>query len=314
MSSKGVKAISISSCVNSSCLSGLKSSSGIMGNGLYRVQLDKESELVFLILDFDLLIFSNRSQKNCRFVMESELLGLDCTISFEFFYFAIELLNPTHVVTPIKADVFAFFNLRHYKMLELLMENLQDVEKRIREEVQQEMQKEMQDMKRQILEQLLVSYGMPIPSPPSQTLDRSVGLHIFESSPLSLYLRSRLEHHAQQWWQRLTSNRAFSLRRFIETVVDTELSQRLIPILSSASIVLDFQDILQRFTFDNICRIAFRFDPQYLLPSLPETKFARAFEEGTKLSSERSNAAIPLYWKIKKLLNIGSEKRFRMAI
>ncbi|KAF7832348.1 pheromone-processing carboxypeptidase KEX1-like [Senna tora] len=54
-------------------------------------------------------------------------------------------------------------------------ENLQDVEKRIREEVRQEMQKEMQDMKKQIMEQLLVSYGMPIPSPPSQPLVRSVG-------------------------------------------------------------------------------------------------------------------------------------------
>ncbi|KAF7804667.1 cytochrome P450 94A2-like [Senna tora] len=118
-------------------------------------------------------------------------------------------------------------------------------------------------------------------------------------------------------FQRQLSSHEFntrSLRKFVETVVDTELSQRLIPILSSASAVLDFQDILQRFTFDNICRIAFGFDPQYLLPSLPQTKFARAFEEGTKLSSERFNAAIPLYWKIKKLLNIGSEKRLRVAI
>lgn len=50
------------------------------------------------------------------------------------------------------------------------------------------------------------------------------------------------------------------------------------------------------------------------MPSLPETKFAKAFEEGTKLSSERFNAAIPLVWKIKKLFNIGSEKRLRVAI
>ncbi|KAI9071941.1 hypothetical protein K1719_046086 [Acacia pycnantha] len=124
-------------------------------------------------------------------------------------------------------------------------------------------------------------------------------------------------------FQRQLSSHQFntrSLRKFVETVVDTELSDRLIPILSSAAAgdssaaVLDFQDILQRFTFDNICRIAFGFDPAYLLPSLPETKFARAFEEGTKLSSERFNAAIPLVWKIKKLFNIGSEKQLRMAI
>jgi cytochrome P450 len=110
-----------------------------------------------------------------------------------------------------------------------------------------------------------------------------------------------------------------SLRKFVEIVVDTELSDRLIPILSSAAatgIVIDFQDILQRFAFDNICKIAFGFDPAYLLPSLPETKFAQAFEESVKISSERFNAPIPfpIVWKIKKLLNIGSEKRLRIAV
>jgi cytochrome P450 len=110
-----------------------------------------------------------------------------------------------------------------------------------------------------------------------------------------------------------------SLRKFVEIVVDTELSDRLIPILSSAAgtgTVLDFQDILKRFAFDNVCKIAFGFDPAYLLPSLPQTNFAKAFEESVTISSERFNAAIPfpIVWKIKKLLNIGSEKRLRIAI
>ena len=105
----------------------------------------------------------------------------------------------------------------------------------------------------------------------------------------------------------------------METVVEAELSDRLIPILSSAvsggkQNILDFQDILQRFTFDNICKIAFGFDPEYLLPSLPQTKFTAAFEDGTRISSERFNAAFPMFWKIKKLLNIGSEKQLRIAI
>jgi cytochrome P450 len=108
-----------------------------------------------------------------------------------------------------------------------------------------------------------------------------------------------------------------SLRKFVETVVETELSDRLIPILSSAAAtgtILDFQDILQRFAFDNICQIAFGFDPTYLLPSLPQTKFAQAFEESAKISSERLDALIPVVWKIKKVLNIGSEKRLRIAL
>ncbi|XP_059432448.1 cytochrome P450 94A2-like [Corylus avellana] len=81
-----------------------------------------------------------------------------------------------------------------------------------------------------------------------------------------------------------------SLRKFVETVVDTEISDRLIPILSSAAAtgtVLDFEDILQRFAFDNICEIAFGFDPAYLLPSLPQTKFAQAFEDSVQISGDR---------------------------
>lgn len=68
----------------------------------------------------------------------------------------------------------------------------------------------------------------------------------------------------------------------METVVDTEIFERLIPILSAGAnsgVVLDLQDILQRFAFDNICNIAFGYDPGYLLPSLPPAPFAEAFEE-----------------------------------
>ncbi|XP_065859463.1 cytochrome P450 94A1-like [Euphorbia lathyris] len=105
-----------------------------------------------------------------------------------------------------------------------------------------------------------------------------------------------------------------SLRKFIETVVDTELSRRLIPILSSAAKtreIIDFQDVLQRFMFDNICQIAFGYDPQYLLPSLPEEKFARAFEDGVRISSERFNS---LLWKIRRFFNVGSERKLREAV
>ncbi|GLU03630.1 hypothetical protein SLE2022_208190 [Rubroshorea leprosula] len=107
-----------------------------------------------------------------------------------------------------------------------------------------------------------------------------------------------------------------SLRRFVETVVNTELSDRLIPMLSDAAenrTVLDFQDILQRFAFDNICRIAFGYDPAYLLPSLPQAEFAQSFDDGTNLSSERVRVFHPILWKIKRLFGIGSERRLRIA-
>ncbi|KAJ1403743.1 Cytochrome P450 [Sesbania bispinosa] len=109
-----------------------------------------------------------------------------------------------------------------------------------------------------------------------------------------------------------------SLRKFVEHVVDAELSDRLIPILTSASAtqdqVLDFQDILQRFAFDNICKIAFGFDPEYPTASVERSKFAQAFEDATEISSKRFREPFPLIWKIKKQLNIGSEKKLRMAV
>ncbi|KAL2321020.1 hypothetical protein Fmac_029989 [Flemingia macrophylla] len=122
-------------------------------------------------------------------------------------------------------------------------------------------------------------------------------------------------------FQRQVSTHIFntkSLRRFVEQVVDVELSNRLLPILDSAASqqdkTLDLQDILQRFAFDNICKIAFGFDPEYLTPSVNRSKFARAFEEATEISSKRFYEPLPLIWKMKRLLNVGSEKRLRMAV
>ncbi|KAM2657903.1 hypothetical protein EV1_013220 [Malus domestica] len=117
-------------------------------------------------------------------------------------------------------------------------------------------------------------------------------------------------------FQRQVSSHEFntkSLRKFVEQVVDPELSDRLIPILSASaasSSVLDFQDILQRFGFDNICRIAFGYDPDCLLPSLPEANFAVAFDEAVQISSDRLRLLHPV-WKLKRALGIGSEKRLR---
>ncbi|BFG43033.1 hypothetical protein CerSpe_293070 [Prunus speciosa] len=101
-------------------------------------------------------------------------------------------------------------------------------------------------------------------------------------------------------FQRQVSSYEFntkSLRKFVEEVVDTELSDRLIPILSACATnnsILDFQDILQRFAFDNICRIAFGYDSAYLLPSLPQAKFAVAFDDTVQISSDMFKSLPPV--------------------
>ncbi|KAL3331803.1 hypothetical protein AABB24_032428 [Solanum stoloniferum] len=121
-------------------------------------------------------------------------------------------------------------------------------------------------------------------------------------------------------YQRQVASHEFntrSLRKFVESVVDIEVSERLVPILANAAAekkVVDIQDILQRFAFDNICKIAFGYDPGYLLPTLPEAEFAVAFEDCVRLSSERFILPFPLIWKIKRVFGIGSEKKLRIAV
>ncbi|KAK6940709.1 Cytochrome P450 [Dillenia turbinata] len=74
------------------------------------------------------------------------------------------------------------------------------------------------------------------------------------------------------------------------------------------------KDKMRRFAFDNVCKFAFGYDPQYLLPSLPEQSFASAFEEATSTSSERFNCNFHFIWKLKKVFDIGSEKRLRIVV
>ncbi|XP_042486135.1 cytochrome P450 94A2-like [Macadamia integrifolia] len=141
---------------------------------------------------------------------------------------------------------------------------------------------------------------------------------------LSSFLGSGIFNADGEKWkfQRQISSHAFntkSLRKFVETAVEVELHNRLLPLLSMTTTqksVLDLQDILQRFAFDNICKSAFGFDPNYLSPSFPqpETEFAVAFEAATLLSTMRFGSIFRWIWKLKRALDIGSEKQLRIAV
>ncbi|KAF3441690.1 hypothetical protein FNV43_RR15605 [Rhamnella rubrinervis] len=113
----------------------------------------------------------------------------------------------------------------------------------------------------------------------------------------------------------------YSVRSFAFEIVNCEIESRLIPLLSSVSgkaksngNVLDLQDVFRRFSLDCICRFSFGLDPRCLELSLPMSEFANSFDLASKLSAERAMTASPLVWKIKRLLNIGSEKQLRKAI
>ncbi|KAK6125184.1 hypothetical protein DH2020_041070 [Rehmannia glutinosa] len=121
--------------------------------------------------------------------------------------------------------------------------------------------------------------------------------------------------------QRKTASYEFntkSLRNFVMENVAFELKTRLIPILENSArndTVLDFQDILERFAFDNICKVAFNVDPGCLGgDGTVGGEFMRAFEDAANLSSGRFMYALPSSFIIKKFLNLGSEKKLRKSI
>ncbi|KAE8731106.1 Cytochrome P450 94C1 [Hibiscus syriacus] len=107
-----------------------------------------------------------------------------------------------------------------------------------------------------------------------------------------------------------------SIRCYAFDIINSELKTRLIPLLSSLSEkqVLDLQEVFRRVSFDIICWLSFGIDPRCLELSLPMSDFSRAFDIASRLSAERAMNVSPLEWKIKRALNLGSEKELKRAI
>lgn len=112
-----------------------------------------------------------------------------------------------------------------------------------------------------------------------------------------------------------------SLRAFVARCVHAELHGRLLPLLRRAAASgapLDLQDALERFAFDNICLVAFDHDPRQLPDDgdgpAGSSSFADAFRDAANLSVGRFRYAVPWFWKVKKALNVGSEKRLRESV
>ncbi|XP_051116839.1 cytochrome P450 94A2-like [Andrographis paniculata] len=144
---------------------------------------------------------------------------------------------------------------------------------------------------------------------------------VFRSTLYDLLGDGIFNSNAEKWkLQRHIASSEFStksLRRFVETVVDSQISGRLIPIMATAAAgnaAVDFQDVLQRFAFDNICKISFGYDPRSLSPALPSVEFAAAFDAAVNISGKRFLELFPLVWRIKKALDVGSEKKLNVAV
>ena len=123
--------------------------------------------------------------------------------------------------------------------------------------------------------------------------------------------------------QRRTYNIEFNTRSFRNLVVQTvqfETAARLLPLLkkcAQAGQVVDMQDVLERYAFDNICKVAFDEDPACLADDATGDKlsgFADAFRDAVELSTGRFRYVVPGFWKIKKLFGVGSERKLKESI
>lgn len=143
----------------------------------------------------------------------------------------------------------------------------------------------------------------------------------FEVSFLDLFGGSLFLADGENWKkQRLLYGAEFHSKAFIvfiENITKKEIDGRLFPLLSDAAgkqTVLDFQDILRRFTFDVVAMLGLGHDLAYLTPSLPEMEFGDAFDDAIEISWNRCLSPFMTSWKVQKILDVGTEWRLRRAV
>jgi fatty acid omega-hydroxylase len=118
--------------------------------------------------------------------------------------------------------------------------------------------------------------------------------------------------------QRRAASTEMHSARFLEfssATIGGLVRGKLIPLLdriAERGEAVDMQDVLLRFTFDNICAAAFGIDAGCLAEGLPEVPFATAFERATELSLTRFITP-PFVWRAKRLLGVGSERALAEA-
>ncbi|KAJ7974659.1 Cytochrome P450 family protein [Quillaja saponaria] len=101
----------------------------------------------------------------------------------------------------------------------------------------------------------------------------------------------------------------------VEQTIQKKLDSCLIPVLNYASEKareLDLEDVIERFTFDNICSMVLGFDPKCLSIEFPKVAYEKAFNEMEKTVLHR-HIMPRSFWKLQKWLQIGQEKKLSAA-
>ncbi|XP_061357511.1 alkane hydroxylase MAH1-like [Gastrolobium bilobum] len=111
----------------------------------------------------------------------------------------------------------------------------------------------------------------------------------------------------------LFKQRSFEV--FLVKTIQKKVEIRLLQILDHVQrqgIVVDLQDVFNRFTFDNICSIVLGHDPNCLSIDFPEVACEKAFNEAEECIFYRHIVPSSV-WKLQKWLQIGQEKKMTEA-
>ncbi|KAI3925768.1 hypothetical protein MKX01_003327 [Papaver californicum] len=116
--------------------------------------------------------------------------------------------------------------------------------------------------------------------------------------------------------QRLALTSVMYTSSFIESshsVIQDLVHQKLLKLINKSvklDKTTDLQDLLLRFTFDNICITTFGISPGCLSIDLPDVPFVAAFEKATELSYYR--VFTPTFiWKTLRFFSVGPEKKLK---
>ncbi|PIA51183.1 hypothetical protein AQUCO_01100189v1, partial [Aquilegia coerulea] len=153
--------------------------------------------------------------------------------------------------------------------------------------------------------------NFPKGKPFTELLGDLLGSGIFNVDGKSWRTQRKLASHG------FTTN---SLREFVVTALEEEVETRLLPTLEKAmesNEVIDLQDLLRRFAFNIVCKFSLGIDPgssndttsmQLIHP------LAKAFDMAAMISARRGAEPVFLVWKIKRYLNISSERELKEEI
>lgn len=110
-----------------------------------------------------------------------------------------------------------------------------------------------------------------------------------------------------------------SLRAYVEGALKSEVEGKLIPAVESAAAEgreVDLQELLRRFAFDLVCIVTLGYNPcclEYGSLDAPHP-ILDAFDAASDFCARRGAAPLAAAWKVKRLLDCGSERSLREAV